>query len=79
MKHKKYRKHIQHTKKFIVETNSVKNVVKELNAFRTFDEVWLIGKYKGIRLDDTPVNYIKWCIENVNMSSTLLSILKNKL
>jgi|LauGreDrversion4_2_1035121.scaffolds.fasta_scaffold40988_10 hypothetical protein len=67
-------KHLQHTSKFIKECNSV--LVKHLDAFRTYDEVWIIGKYKGIKLIDTPINYIKWAYNNMNLSSNSKSILK---
>ena len=69
-------KHLQHSSRFMNELNSVKPN-KELVAFRFFDEVWLIGKYKGLKLSETPVSYIKWAIKNMNLSSNSLSILKN--
>jgi hypothetical protein len=70
-------KHLQHTDKFYNELNSVK--VKKLDAFRFYDETWLIGKYKGTRLNDTPTSYIRWAVDNMKLSETALSILKSKL
>jgi hypothetical protein len=68
--------HLQHTSRFINELNSVKPN-KEIVAFRFSDEIWLIGKYKGLKLSQTPASYIKWAIENMRLSSTSLSVLKN--
>ena len=67
-------KHLQHTKEFYYEVNSPTS--KKFNPFRISDEVWLIGKYKGIKLINTPVNYISWSISNMDISSAHLSILK---
>jgi hypothetical protein len=69
-------KHLQHTSRFINELNSVKPN-KELVAFRFLDEIWLIGKYKGLKLSQTPVSYIKWAIENMRLSKTSIAILKS--
>jgi hypothetical protein len=69
-------KHLQHTSRFINELNSVKPN-KEVVAFRFSDEIWIIGKYKGLKLSKTPVSYIKWAVENMKLSSTSLSTLKN--
>lgn len=78
MKTKNIRKaHQQHTKKFINELNSVQ--VKKLEAFRNYDETWIIGKYKGTSINDTPTSYIKWAIENMNLSTNAIAILKSKL
>lgn len=68
------RKHLQHTSKFIKELNSVQ--IKHLDAFRTYDETWIIGKYKGTKLIDTPTSYIKWAYSNMNLSENSKSILK---
>jgi hypothetical protein len=78
MKRKNFRKaHQQHTQKFIYELNAVK--VKKLEAFRFSDEIWIIGKYKGTSINDTPTNYIKWVIENMDLSQNAIAILKSKL
>ena len=71
------KKHLQHTGKFIKECNSV--LVKHLDAFRTYDEVWMIGKYKGTSLTNTPTSYIKWAYSNMNLSFNSKSILKKYL
>jgi len=68
-------KHTQHTEKFIKELNSVQ-MNSNINAIRYLDETWLIGKYKGQKVSSTPVHYIKWAINNMKVSSTCLSILK---
>jgi hypothetical protein len=72
------RQHIQHTSKFISELNSVTNS-KPYTPFRISDETWLVGKYKGAKLDDIPKSYIGWVLNNFNLTSTASSILKNKL
>lgn len=69
-------KHMQHTSKFINELNSVKPN-KEIVAFRNYDEVWLIGKYKGLKLSQTPASYVNWALANMRLSKTSISILKN--
>jgi hypothetical protein len=73
-------KHLQHTSKFINELNSVKPN-KEIVAFRYSDEVWMIGKYKGLKLSETPTSYINWVLNNIRLSPTSVSILEtyNKL
>jgi hypothetical protein len=71
-------KHLQHTTKFIKEVNSV-NSIKPFTPFRISDERWIVGKYKNTRLEETPKSYIEWSIKNMNLSSTALAILKNKL
>jgi hypothetical protein len=68
--------HYQHSDKFYKELNSVKNIPEPV--FRYSDEIWLIGKYKGIKLNNTPKQYINWAINNMKLSSTALSILKSK-
>jgi hypothetical protein len=69
--------HYQHTEKYNKEVNSVKNV--PVSPFRFYDEIWIIGKYKGIKLDSTPKSYINWAIKNIKLSETALSILKSKI
>jgi hypothetical protein len=71
------KKHLQHSSKFIKETNSV--LVKHLDAFRTYDEVWIFGKYKNVKLSSTPINYIKWAYDNMNLSNNSKCILKKYL
>lgn len=68
-------KHLQHTTKFINELNSVKPN-REIVAFRYSDEVWLIGKFKGLKLSQTPVSYIQWVLDNIRLSPTSVSILE---
>jgi hypothetical protein len=71
---KKGRQHKQHTTRFITELNSVNNN-KLLHPFRYYDEVWIIGKYKGITLDKTPKSYIQWSLKNMKLTETGYSIL----
>jgi hypothetical protein len=71
-------KHIQHTSKFINEVNSVNNF-KPYTPFRISDETWLVGKYKGAKLNEIPKSYIEWVLKNFNLTSTASSILKSKL
>ena len=68
-------KHIQHSKKFNTEINSVKN--NFIQPFRYYDEVWIVGKHIGKKLSDTPKNYIKWCYDNMKLTDTAKTILKN--
>jgi hypothetical protein len=78
MKRKNFRKaHTQHSKKFLYELNSINT--KKLVAFRNYDEVWLIGKYKGTSINDTPTSYIEWAINNMDLSENSIAILKSKL
>jgi hypothetical protein len=69
--------HYQHSKKFNKELNSVHS--GPTHPFRYYDEVWVIGKYKGKKLDDTPKHYLKWAYENMKLTETALSILKTKI
>lgn len=76
---KEYRfKHQQHTSKFINELNSV-NTKKPFTPFRISDETWLVGKYKGIKIKQIPVSYLQWAINNMNLTETSISFLKNYL
>ena len=70
-------KHLQHTNRFYKELNSVK--INKLEAFRFYDEIWLIGKYKGTSLKNTPKQYIQWAYNNMKLTETSISILKNYL
>ena len=49
------------------------------DPFRISDERLLIGRYKGYKLDEVDKQYLSWLQENVEMSSTHKSILKNKI
>jgi hypothetical protein len=70
----KGRQHKQHTVKFINELNSVNNN-KLLQPFRYYDEIWVVGKYKGITLSNTPKSYINWSLTNMKLTKTAYSIL----
>lgn len=70
-------KHLQHTKKFNYELNNQCN--NKLNPFRFYDEVWVVGKHKGKKLDETPLSYIQWALDNMNLSQSCKNILNNKL
>lgn len=69
--------HLQHTSKFKQELNTTQR--NKIIAFRFYDEVWLIGKYKGTSLNDTPKQYLEWVIKNINLTENSKVILKNKL
>jgi hypothetical protein len=71
-------KHLQHTTRFINEVNSVTSN-KPYTPFRISDEVWLVGKYKGVKLDSIPKSYINWVLNNFNLTSTATAILKQKI
>ena len=70
-------KHLQHTSTFINELHLPKNVA--FTPFRISDEVWIVGKNKGIKLDNTPIEYIKWALNNMNLTETASSMLKEKI
>ena len=67
-------KHIQHRKEYFVELNNPKNV--PASPFRYSDETWIVGKFKGKKLNETPAGYISWCIKNMKLSSNALAVLK---
>jgi hypothetical protein len=71
-------RHRQHTEKFYYELNSV-NANKPNRPFRISDEIWLVGKYKGKKLDDIPKSYLEWVLKSFSLSSSDSLILKNKL
>ena len=48
------------------------------NPFRISDERLVIGRYKGYKLDQVETQYLQWLYNNVEMSSTHKSILKEK-
>lgn len=69
-------KHQQHTTKFINELNSVTSN-KPFTPFRISDEVWVVGKYKGKKITESPASYIQWALNNMNLTDTARSILNN--
>ena len=48
------------------------------DPFRISDERLVIGRYKGYKLDQVETQYLQWLYNNVEMSSTHKSILKEK-
>lgn len=48
------------------------------DPFRISDERLVIGRYKGYKLDQVETQYLKWLHDNVEMSSTHKSILRDK-
>ena len=49
------------------------------NPFRISDERMVFGKYKGCKLQDVDISYIRWMYDNLDMDSTRKSILKEKI
>lgn len=70
--------HEQHSKKFTQEVNSVTRHIP-FQPFRISNEVWIIGKHTGKKLCDTPKEYIQWALKNMNLTSTMKSILQSYL
>ncbi len=67
-------RHEQHTSKFNRELNSPNNNIQQ--PFRIMDERWVVGKFKGTKLKDTPTHYIEWVLNNFqHLSSTHKNIL----
>jgi hypothetical protein len=50
-------KHEQHTSGFRKELNKPASVQE---PFRISDGVWKMGQYKGMKVGDTPLYYVKW-------------------
>lgn len=57
--------HQQHTQKFQSEINQVKGINK-FQPLRYSDKRFTAGKYKGFRLNEVPVEYVKWVLNNWN-------------
>jgi uncharacterized protein (DUF3820 family) len=60
--------HEQHTKKFIAELNATKN--NKINPIQESSMTWKFGKYKGYKLKDIPIKYLKWALNKMNLSDT---------
>lgn len=69
-------KHTQHTKEFIKETNQTRNHIQQ--PFRVYDEVLVIGKFKGQKLSEVPTYYIKWLLNNYKNLNTNSKIILGK-
>lgn len=37
------------------------------------------GKYKGEELEDIPTDYIRWCLENMNLTASLAEEMENQI
>ncbi len=70
-------KHEQHTKSFVLELNNVQN--NNFKPFRLYDETWIIGKFKGRKLSQTPLWYLRWALQTFRLSSTAKTILKDRI
>ncbi len=57
--------HYQHTQKFQSEVNQVKGINK-FQPLTYSDKRFTAGKYKGFRLNEVPVEYVKWVLNNWN-------------
>lgn len=68
-------RHEQHTEKFYKELNTPIN--KKLQPFRHTDNVMMIGKYKGQKVDTLPKGYIEWILKNyIGLSNGTIQKLK---
>ena len=73
--------HYQHTQKFYSETQQVQGINK-FQPVRYSDKRFTAGKYKGYRINEVPVEYVKWVLGNwngltVKSIQILSSVLKN--
>jgi hypothetical protein len=66
-------KHTQHTEEFNKELHTPNQNV--ITPFRITDDIWLLGKYKGYKLDTIPVSYLEWVLKNFNNLSKTHKIL----
>jgi len=67
-------KHEQHTKQFTKELNKPKDVSE---PFRIMDMKWKVGKYKGVKIENTPDQYIEWVLTNFkNLSNSHKTLLE---
>jgi hypothetical protein len=71
-------KHIQHSNKFINELNSINNKTP-YTPFRISDEIWLVGKYKGFKLNNIPKSYLQWVLKQFNLNGNAKSIIEEKI
>lgn len=70
--------HFQHNKTFHKELNTPNQNIA--TPFRLLDSVWLVGKYKGYKLENIPVNYLSWVLENFkNISSTHKALIQQEI
>ncbi len=70
-------RHMQHTKEFRQEMNAIK--LNFTQPFRYYDEVWIVGRFKGVKLEETPNDYIKWSYSEMKMSENCRNILRKYL
>ena len=71
-------KHKQHKKEFTIELNNP-SINTPIPPFRYSDEIWKYGKFKGIKISETPAGYIKWCLANMKLTDVAKDILKKYL
>lgn len=59
------------------ENNNHTNVSPRLEPWRISDGVIKFGKYKGTKIQQVPLSYLKWMLRKMDMTETRRSILKN--
>ena len=50
--------------------NSAINKKIPMACIRVSDETWIKGKFKGKKIKNTPIVYVKWMLENREMPSS---------
>lgn len=71
-------RHEQHTEKYYKELNTPVN--KRLQPFRYTDNIMMVGKYKGQKVDTLPKEYIEWLLKNyIGLSNGTIQRLENLL
>ena len=43
------------------------------------DHIWLWGKYKGMKLEETPQSYLRWALSNMDLTLNQSKVLKETL
>jgi hypothetical protein len=60
--------------RYILEGSKVSKV-----PFTISDQIWLWGKYKGIKICETPGSYLKWALKTMDLTLMQSKILKETL
>lgn len=71
-------KHYQHTQEYVYELNKPTN--KPNQPFRVMDEVLVVGKHRGKKLNEVPQHYLNWLLLNFKgLNDTSIRIIKKYL